>query len=92
MAQTLLVILLAKAIATSMRGFRASMRDSHEPGLPPSRPRQCTMDIDPAINKRRISGCPIFEVRPSFCFPPLECCRGTSPSKAEKSSAMAHAR
>ena len=58
--------LLASAIATSMRGFLASFRDSQDPGLPPSRPFQRTTDIAPTIRRRRMSRCPIFEVRPSF--------------------------
>lgn len=41
--------LVCKAIATSMRGFLAIMRDSHDPGLPPARPFQCTMAIPPRL-------------------------------------------
>lgn len=40
------------------------------------------------ISNRRISRWPIFEVRPSTCFPPLECCLGTNPSQAAKSRAF----
>jgi hypothetical protein len=36
-------------------------------------------------SKRRKSRCPIFEVRPSLTFPPLECWRGVSPIQAAKS-------
>ena len=32
-----------------------------------------------------MSRCPIFDVRPSTCFAPLECCLGTKPSQAAKS-------
>ena len=32
-----------------------------------------------------MSRCPIFDVRPSLCFPPVVCCDGTSPSQAAKS-------
>jgi hypothetical protein len=84
-AQSMRAILLASAIATSMRGFRASIRASHDPGRPPPRPRQWTINIAPTISRRRMSRCPIFEVRPSFCLPPLECYRGTRPSQAAKS-------
>lgn len=41
--------------------------------------------IAPMIRSRRMSRCPIFDVRPSTCFPPLECCFGTKPSQAAKS-------
>src|SRR5271157_2950630 len=67
-----------------MRGLRASMRASHEPGEL-RRPFQVTTDIAPTISNRRMSRCPIFEVRPNLCLPPLECWRGTSPSQAAKS-------
>lgn len=36
-------------------------------------------------SNRRISRCPIFEVFPSFCLPPVEYCRGTRPIQAAKS-------
>lgn len=52
--------LLASAMATSMRGFRFSIRASHDPGLPPSRPLQWTIDFAPTINRRRMSRCPIY--------------------------------
>lgn len=32
-----------------------------------------------------MSRCPIFEIRPRSCLPPVECCRGASPSQAAKS-------
>ncbi|SEH87088.1 hypothetical protein SAMN05216228_1010161 [Rhizobium tibeticum] len=41
--------------------------------------------IAPMIRSRRMSRCPIFDVRPRTCFPPLECCFGTKPSQAAKS-------
>ena len=46
---------------------------------------QRTMVRAPTISSRRMSRCPIFEVRPRTCLPPVECCRGTSPSQAAKS-------
>jgi hypothetical protein len=45
-------ILLARAMATSMRGLRASMRASHEPGEL-RRPFQVTTDIAPTISNFR---------------------------------------
>ena len=44
MAQTMHAILLANAMGTSMRGFRASMWLSHDPERPPSRPRLWAVD------------------------------------------------
>ena len=41
--------------------------------------------IAPMINRSRMSRWPIFEVLPRSGLPPVECCRGTSPSQAEKS-------
>ena len=41
--------------------------------------------IAPIINRRRMSRWPIFEVLPRSGLPPVECCRGTSPSQAAKS-------
>src|SRR5258707_15377801 len=37
------------------------------------------MTIAPVINSRRISRCPILEVFPRTCLPPVEYCTGTSP-------------
>lgn len=59
----------------SMRGFRPSILESQEPGLPPPRPFQCTTDVAPITKSLLTSRWPIFEVRPRFCLPPLECCR-----------------
>ncbi len=78
--------------ATSMRGLRASKRLSRDPGRPPSRLSHCTTDIAMIISKCWMSRWPIFEVRPSFCLPPLECYRGARPSQAEKSRSLRHSR
>lgn len=48
-------ILLAKAIATSILGFRAAMRASHEPSGIDLRPSQFRRDIAPIISSLRIS-------------------------------------
>ena len=77
-------ILFARAIATSMRGFRASMRANHDPPRAGLRDAQPTTAIAPMISNRRISLYPIFEVLPRTCLPPLECCNGTRPSQAAK--------
>ena len=44
----------------------------------------------PVINSRRISRCPIFEVRPRICLPPVDFCRGTSPHQATNSRPFAN--
>ena len=52
-------------------------RHAGPPSAPPSS-RQL-------INSRLTSRWPIFDILPSRAFPPVEFCRGTSPSQAEKS-------
>src|SRR5215213_6017373 len=37
------------------------------------------------MSKRRMVRSPIFEIAPSFCLPPVDVCRGVSPSQAAKS-------
>lgn len=78
-------ILLASLIATSIFGFRASIRPRQEPGPIFHRPSQPSRDMAPMIKRRRISACPAFETRPSRSFAPEECCRGTKQSHAAKS-------
>ena len=78
-------ILLASATATSILGLRASIRASHDPGGAPRRTAQRTTLIAPVINNRLTSRWPIFDILPSRGLPPVECCRGTRPSQAEKS-------
>src|SRR5215211_1882623 len=85
MAQTERAILLASAIATSILGLRASMRWSQLPFGAPLRKAARTRVIAPIISRRRISRWPIFEIFPRTCLPPVDCCRGTSPSQAAKS-------
>ena len=84
-AQTILAILLAKATVTSMRGFLTSMARSH--GLALSLPRLAALaaELAPRIKSRLRLRSPILVVRPSRSLPPLECCRGVSPSQAAKS-------
>src|ERR1700722_6889736 len=79
MAQIERAILLARAIATSMRGLRRSIRCSQVPSCAAFRQAQRTMTVAPVINSRRISRCPILEVFPRTCLPPVECCTGDQP-------------
>ena len=51
----------------------------------PTAARLPTTALAPMISRRRSVRSPIFEVAPSFCFPPVECCNGVSPSHAAKS-------
>lgn len=85
MAQRPRAILLAGAMVTSMRGFLASIRPSQLPSGAPLRLACCTTAIAPVMSRRRMSRWPIFDVAPSRCLPPVECCRGTRPSHAAKS-------
>jgi len=83
--KSLAPFLLANAMATSIRGFLANIRDSHAPSGIVLRPSQFKRDIAPMIKSRRMSACPAFDMRPSRSFPPDECCRGTRPNQAAKS-------
>ena len=75
----------ASAIAATLRGLRRRMECSQVPGVVPLRVAHRMTDIAPIMSSRRISRCPIFDVRPKTCLPPVECCRGTSPNQAAKS-------
>src|SRR4051794_29339626 len=63
-AQTMRAILLARAVVTSMRGLRASIRASHEPAAVPRRLAQRTTALAPRISNRRMVRSPIFEMAP----------------------------
>src|SRR5215203_2812407 len=78
-------VLLARATVTSIFGLRASIRASHEPAGVPRCPAQRTTALAPRMSKRRMVRSPIFEIAPSFCLPPVDFCRGVSPSQAAKS-------
>src|SRR5215813_10686192 len=84
-AQTVRAILLARATITSIRGFRASIRASQAPDGVPCLIALRTTELAPMISRRRSVRSPIFDVAPSFCLPPLECCDGVSPTQAAKS-------
>ena len=85
MAQMPRAILLASAIATSIRGFLAIIRANHEPSGTPFWEAHLTTAMAPRMRRRRMSRCPIFEILPSLCLPPVDFCKGASPSQAEKS-------
>src|SRR5690348_16026716 len=77
--------LLARAVVTSMRGLRASIRASHEPAAAPRRLAQRTTALAPRISNRRMVRSPFFEMAPSLRLPPVDFCSGVSPSQAAKS-------
>jgi transposase len=72
-------------MAATRRGFAASIRAGHNPLAAPLRTAHLTTVMAPMINSRRMSRCPIFDVRPSLGFPTVVRCRGTRPSQAAKS-------
>lgn len=84
-AQRPRAILFAKAIATSIFGFLASICVNHAFQALPLRPAHRMTAIAPMTSSRRISLWPIFDTRPRRSLPPVEFCRGTSPSQAAKS-------
>ena len=73
---------LARAIATSMRGFLAIMRAGQEPLGTPFREAHCTTAMAPRMSNRRASRWPIFELFPNRCLPPVDFCSSPSPSTA----------
>lgn len=74
MAQMPRAILLASAMATSMRGFFAIMRASQEPSGAPFRDTHRTTAMAPMMSSRRISRWLIFQVFLSRCLPPVDLC------------------
>ena len=70
---------------TSILGLRASIRPSQDPAAVPCLTALRTTELAPMIRSRRSVRSPIFEVVPSFCLPPVECCEGVSPTQAAKS-------
>ncbi len=75
----------ASATATSILGFRAIIRASHEPSGIDCRLSRFRRDIAPIMSSLRMSACPAFEMRPRRSLPPDENWRGTRPSQAAKS-------
>ena len=70
-AHSVRAILLASAIAATLRGLRWRIECSQDPGVVPLRVAHRMTDIAPIISSRRISRCPIFDVRPKICLPEL---------------------
>lgn len=71
------------------RGLRDSRSPSHVPGC--ASRWTCRLMITllaPMISKRLNDRSPIFVVAPNRCLPPVECCRGTTPSQVAKSRAL----
>ena len=64
MAQIARAILFASAMATSILGFLANIRDSHDLSEIVFRPSQFKRDIAPMISNRLMSACPAFDMRP----------------------------
>lgn len=58
---------------------------SHDCSWQPLRSACFTTEVAPMMSKRRNIRSPIFDVAPSFCFPPVESCNGVSPTQAAKS-------
>src|SRR6516164_1912304 len=77
-------ILLASATATTLNGRRARSCVSHGYFLGCWRARRRTA-CAPTTRMRRKYRSPCLEIGPSFCLPPVESCRGTSPIQAAKS-------
>ena len=78
-------MLFANATATTGIGFRSSIRASQDPFGAPRLDAHRITAVAPMTSNRRMSRRTIFDVFPSFCLPPVECCRGTRPSQAAKS-------
>ena len=73
MAPIMCAILSASAMATGIACLRAGRPANHALGRLPSRLLQRTTAMAPMIGRRRISRCPILDVRPSLCWPLFEC-------------------
>lgn len=69
-------ILFASAIATSIRGFRPSIRIIQGSADASLRLAQFTRAIAPMISSLRMSACPAFETLPNRSLPPDENCLG----------------
>ena len=74
-------ILFASATMTSILGLRASIRPSQDSALVPCLSALRTTELAPMIKSRRSVRSPIFEVVPSFCLLPVECCKGVAPPR-----------
>src|SRR5919206_3191214 len=77
-------ILFASATVASRTGRRASSPRVHAPAALSHCPARYTVDVAPSTSRVRISRSPVFVIRPRRVLPPVERCRGTSPSQAAK--------
>ena len=82
-AQIIRAILLARAVATTLKGRRARMAANHVEASVLCRACFKT-DVAPRINKERSVELPIFDILPRRSLPPLECDLGVKPSQAAK--------
>src|SRR5437660_1359014 len=76
-------ILLASATATTLKGRRARSCVSQRYFSGFCLARRKT-ECAPTTRMRRKQRSPCLEIGPSFCLPPVESCRGTSPIQAAK--------
>lgn len=83
MAHIFRAILFANAIATSIRGFLASIRESQLSTRGGLRLSQFKRAMTPVTSSLRMSAWPAFDIRPRRSLPPEENCFGTSPSHAQ---------
>src|ERR1700745_1409997 len=77
--------LLAAAVTTTLIGARVSSVSSHGPNGDRSRLTRRTADRAPCTRRLRRYLFPGLRTAISPPFPPVECCRGTSPSQEENS-------
>src|SRR3954471_5556958 len=81
---------LARKAIAGVGGLGCGCHARHLP-VPafPAKPRPKltvpTTALAPRMSKRRMVRSPIFEIAPSLCLPPVDVCRGVSPSQAAKS-------
>src|SRR5438270_13971550 len=85
-------ILFASATVASRTGRRASSPRVHAPAALSHCAARYTIDVAPSTGRVRISRSPAFVIRPRRVLPPVERCRGTSPSQAAKWRALRKAR
>jgi hypothetical protein len=77
--------LLAAAVTITLMGARVSSASSHGPKGDRSRLTRSTADRAPCTRSLRRYRFPRLLMPNSLVFPPVECCRGTSPSQEENS-------
>src|SRR3954452_24374371 len=80
--------LLARATVTCRTGCRSSSPRTHLPAALSQCAARYTIEVAPSTSKVRICPFPALVILPRRVLPPLECCRGTSPSQAAKCRAL----